>query len=243
MAIEGGTYRTLVGLQTLPGVQEGEKGEEGELLPIIPHHHHSHGLEDHAHHGHDEVPTVVTSQAESEQIKFNKGHQTRLWQLSRPEWKWVGVAVCTAIVNGCTFPLYSLLLSSVVSVLLEIDSDYVKRQVDFWSIMFLVLASVVFLATYTQLYAFTGAPPELVHYFGVSANLQPQPCVFTFLVSSSSSSSSVMGERVTTRLRDMAFSNTIRQDVGYFDREENNTGAITARLATEVTLIKVDRQA
>lgn len=48
-----------------------------------------------------------------------------------------------------------------------------------------------------------------------------------------------MGEKVTTRLRDMAFSNTIRQDVGYFDREENNTGAITARLATEVTLIKV----
>lgn len=156
MAIEGGTYRTLVGLQTLPGVKEGDKGEEeAEVLPILPHHfaHHVGGHDDHAHH--DETPHVVTD-AGSSQTKFDKAHQTRLWQLSRPEWKWVGVALCTAVVNGCTFPLYSLLLSSVVSVLLEVDSDYVKKQVDFWSIMFLVLASVVFLATFTQLYAFTG---------------------------------------------------------------------------------------
>lgn len=30
----------------------------------------------------------------------------------------------------------------------------------------------------------------------------------------------------------------IRQDVGWFDEEENSTGALTARLATEATLIK-----
>jgi ATP-binding cassette subfamily B (MDR/TAP) protein 1 len=34
----------------------------------------------------------------------------------------------------------------------------------------------------------------------------------------------VMGERVTTRLRDMMFRATIRQDVAYFDKEENSTG-------------------
>lgn len=28
------------------------------------------------------------------------------------------------------------------------------------------------------------------------------------------------------------------QDIAYFDKEENSTGAITARLATEVTLVK-----
>lgn len=32
--------------------------------------------------------------------------------------------------------------------------------------------------------------------------------------------------------------NTVRQDVGYFDLEENSTGAITARLATDATLVK-----
>ena len=48
-----------------------------------------------------------------------------------------------------------------------------------------------------------------------------------------------MGERLTTRLRDMTFRSIMRQDIAYFDREENSTGAITARLATEVTLVKV----
>lgn len=48
-----------------------------------------------------------------------------------------------------------------------------------------------------------------------------------------------MGERLTTRLRDLAFTNILRQDIAFFDKEENSTGAITARLATEVTLIKV----
>ena len=49
----------------------------------------------------------------------------------------------------------------------------------------------------------------------------------------------VMGERLTTRLRDMAFRNIMRMDIAWFDKEENSTGAITARLATEVTLVKV----
>lgn len=134
--------------------------------------------------------------------------------------------------------------------------------------MFPILACVVAVATFTQLLAFT-----------------------------------VMGERLTTRLRDLAFRNIVRQvrarsfpfclcssfwgerqldkslvrivlltrrppatrpdthtphragahdptqtpttsqtqtpqDVAYFDKEENSTGAITARLATEVTLVK-----
>eukprot|EP00624_Nannochloropsis_granulata_P000268 evm.model.NODE_10956_length_5400_cov_26.711296.1 len=34
----------------------------------------------------------------------------------------------------------------------------------------------------------------------------------------------VMGERVTTRLRDMMFRATVRQDIAYFDKEENSTG-------------------
>lgn len=36
----------------------------------------------------------------------------------------------------------------------------------------------------------------------------------------------------------MACRSTVRQDVGYFDLEENNTGAITARLASDATLVK-----
>lgn len=36
----------------------------------------------------------------------------------------------------------------------------------------------------------------------------------------------------------MIVAGIVRQDVEWFDREENSTGALTARLATEVTLVK-----
>lgn len=162
MGIEGGTYRTLVGLQTLPGMEDSSREDNGgEMYPLLPHHSHAHhnhtGHSGHDEHSfHDEIPTIEISKSEDSKVKFAKPHQSRLWQLSRPEWKWVGTALCTAVVNGCTFPLYSLLLSSIVSVLLNVDSDYVREQVNFWCLMFLALAGVVFIAIFTQLYAFTG---------------------------------------------------------------------------------------
>jgi ABC-type multidrug transport system fused ATPase/permease subunit len=71
----------------------------------------------------------------------------------------------------------------------------------------------------------------------------------------------IVGEKLTTNLRERTFQYvylpkhllvetnahfldsgarraTVRQDVGYFDMEENSTGAITARLATDATLVK-----
>ena len=36
-----------------------------------------------------------------------------------------------------------------------------------------------------------------------------------------------MGEKLTTRVRDLAFRNIMRQDIEWFDKEENSTGAIT----------------
>ncbi|KNC82823.1 hypothetical protein SARC_04906 [Sphaeroforma arctica JP610] len=49
---------------------------------------------------------------------------------------------------------------------------------------------------------------------------------------------SYAGEKLVTRLRVMTFSNLIRQDIAFFDDESNNTGSLTARLATDATLVK-----
>jgi ABC-type multidrug transport system fused ATPase/permease subunit len=35
----------------------------------------------------------------------------------------------------------------------------------------------------------------------------------------------VMGERLTCRIRNLAFTNIMRQDIAWFDREDNSTGA------------------
>ena len=45
----------------------------------------------------------------------------------------------------------------------------------------------------------------------------------------------VSGEALTQRLRGKIFRTLLRQEVAYFDRPENNTGALCTRLATEAS--------
>lgn len=46
------------------------------------------------------------------------------------------------------------------------------------------------------------------------------------------------GALLTKRLRCEAFRAILRQEVAFFDREENSTGALCARLATEATAVQ-----
>lgn len=52
------------------------------------------------------------------------------------------------------------------------------------------------------------------------------------------SSFSVSGERLTTRIRILTFKALMRQEVGYYDKEENASGIVAARLAEDAQLIK-----
>ncbi|XP_047070941.1 ABC transporter B family member 19-like [Lolium rigidum] len=49
---------------------------------------------------------------------------------------------------------------------------------------------------------------------------------------------SIMGENLTTRVRRMMLAVILRNDVGWFDEEENNSNLVAARLATEATDVK-----
>ncbi|KER32692.1 hypothetical protein T265_12778, partial [Opisthorchis viverrini] len=46
------------------------------------------------------------------------------------------------------------------------------------------------------------------------------------------------GERLTQRLRSQLFKAILSQDIGWFDRQENQPGILTARLATEASKLK-----
>ncbi|TGZ74116.1 hypothetical protein CRM22_001113 [Opisthorchis felineus] len=48
----------------------------------------------------------------------------------------------------------------------------------------------------------------------------------------------VVGERLTWRLRDKLFHAVVHQEIGWFDREENQPGVLTSRLATEATCVR-----
>ncbi|XP_057516104.1 ABC transporter B family member 13-like [Amaranthus tricolor] len=55
---------------------------------------------------------------------------------------------------------------------------------------------------------------------------------------------SLMGERVTTRIRLMMFSAMLSNEIGWFDQEENSVGSLTSKLAADATFVRttlVDR--
>lgn len=76
----------------------------------------------------------------------------------------------------------------------------IQREASFWSLMFLMLAGVQFIAFSAQGIIFAKCSQRLVH-----------------------------------RVRDKAFRAMLRQDVEFFDREENSAGALTSFLSTETT--------
>ncbi|ERN18247.1 ABC transporter B family member 13 isoform X1 [Amborella trichopoda] len=47
-----------------------------------------------------------------------------------------------------------------------------------------------------------------------------------------------MGERLTARVRSMMFSVILRNEVGWFDLDENNCGSLTSHLAADATLVR-----
>ena len=49
------------------------------------------------------------------------------------------------------------------------------------------------------------------------------------------------GENLTMRLRQMGFAAMMRQDISWFDDKSNQVGALTARLATDASMVKAVR--
>lgn len=48
----------------------------------------------------------------------------------------------------------------------------------------------------------------------------------------------LMGERLIARVRLLMFSAILSNEIGWFDKEENSTGSLTSRLATDATLVR-----
>ena len=48
----------------------------------------------------------------------------------------------------------------------------------------------------------------------------------------------VMGQRLARRVRSMLLAAILRQDIGWFDKEENNSGQLVSRLSTDAVAIR-----
>ena len=107
-----------------------------------------------------------------------------------------------SIIAGGGNPTQAVFFAKAIVALSLPPNMYAKLRHDanFWSLMYLMLAIVQFLAFCGQGLAFAFCSERLVH-----------------------------------RARDQAFRTMLRQDIAFFDKEENSAGALTSFLSTETT--------
>jgi ATP-binding cassette subfamily B (MDR/TAP) protein 1 len=112
------------------------------------------------------------------------------------------VALMFSIICGGGYPTQAVLFAHSIVSLAKPPSEYgqLRKDANFWSGFYLLLAGVEFIAYVCQGVLFAFCAERLVH-----------------------------------RVRDRAFRTMLRQDISFFDREENSTGALTSFLSTETT--------
>jgi ATP-binding cassette subfamily B (MDR/TAP) protein 1 len=148
--------------------------------------------------------SLVLGKRSPEQVQ-----QYSLWTLikliasfNKAEISWMLVGLGCSVICGGGNPTQAVFFAKEIVALSRPSSQYAQLRSDtnFWSLMYLMLAIVQFIAFVGQGIAFAFCSERLVH-----------------------------------RVRDQAFRAMLRQDIGWFDREENSAGALTSFLSTETT--------
>ncbi|KAJ4268550.1 hypothetical protein NW762_002614 [Fusarium torreyae] len=158
--------------------------------------------------------TTTAKSASSVALQGRKAedeHEYGMWTLikliasfNKTEWKLMVVGLVFSAICGGGNPTQAVFFAKQIVTLSQPVTDenrhHVKKDSDFWSAMYLMLAFVQFFSFVIQGVLFARCSERLVH-----------------------------------RVRDRAFRTMLRQDVAFFDRDENTSGALTSFLSTETT--------
>jgi ATP-binding cassette subfamily B (MDR/TAP) protein 1 len=130
---------------------------------------------------------------------------------NKTEIQWMFVGLFASIICGGGNPTQAVFFAKeILSLSIPLEDNagvsipgaahQIRSDVNFWSLMYLMLAIVQFIAFCVQGVAFAFCSERLIH-----------------------------------RVRDRAFRTMLRQDIEFFDKEENTSGALTSFLSTETT--------
>lgn len=121
---------------------------------------------------------------------------------NRSEWHIMCVGFVFTCIAGAAQPVQGIFFAkSIVALSRPLSQRHqIRHDIDFWALMYLMLAFVDLLAMVIQGVAFAFCSESLIQ-----------------------------------RARDGAFRRFLRQDISFFDEDENSTGALTSFLSTEAT--------
>ncbi|KAB5558371.1 P-loop containing nucleoside triphosphate hydrolase protein [Coniochaeta sp. 2T2.1] len=123
---------------------------------------------------------------------------------NKQEWKLMVVGLFFSAICGAGNPTQAVFFAKLINALSRPITPesipLIQHDASFWSLMYLMLAIVMFIAFSLQGSIFALCSERLIH-----------------------------------RVRDQAFRTMLRQDIEFFDLDENSAGALTSFLSTETT--------
>ncbi|KAI3819178.1 hypothetical protein L1987_13003 [Smallanthus sonchifolius] len=150
----------------------------------------------------DPPPEPMENEPEKTSKKPPKIPLRRLAYLNKPETPVLIFGSIAAIINGTIYPIFSILLSSMIKTFYEPPHKMISES-KFWALMFVILGVVSFIGYPGRSYLF-----------------------------------SVAGAKLIKRIRSLCFEKVINMEVGWFDRLENSSGAIGARLSADAASVR-----
>uniref|UniRef100_A0A8C2Z5S5 ATP binding cassette subfamily B member 1 n=1 Tax=Cyclopterus lumpus TaxID=8103 RepID=A0A8C2Z5S5_CYCLU len=163
---EQGIYHTLVTMQTFQNVEESEETALEHSVdknsPLAKTRSQSSV--------HNRKSTRSTSFASSEEEKEEKQKLKdygidenenvpllsfpQLMHLNRNEWPYILVGTICAIFNGAMQPLFAVIFSKIITIFAEPDPNVIRQKSEFFSMMFIVIGVITFVAMFLQGFCF-----------------------------------------------------------------------------------------
>ncbi|CAF3937993.1 unnamed protein product, partial [Adineta steineri] len=210
--IEEGTHETLLAkeggkYQTMVKMQQSEKtiGTQDGLMNMA-----KAAAEDE-----EQLLERVRQLSESEAIDINrrasmsaKGKSIflRLMKMNSPEWVFILIGCLACLLGGLRGPTFSILFAKIINV-----SNFIHMNTEFNDCKYTDVRRQVLITC--CLFILTGAVFMVLNFFQFVAF-------------------GVAGAKLVSRIRSKAFACFLRQEVAYFDRPENSSGAICTQLSS-----------
>ncbi|KAF7146796.1 hypothetical protein RHSIM_Rhsim04G0106400 [Rhododendron simsii] len=152
------------------------------------------------------VPETTLPDAEESSVQVSEKPPNvplrRLAHLNKPEVPILIAGAIAAVINGSILPIFGLLISDVIKTFFK-PHHQLKKDSNFWALMFVVLGVASLLAYPARSYLF-----------------------------------SLAGCKLIKRLRSMCFEKVIQMEISWFDKPENSSGAIGARLSADAATVR-----
>ncbi|KAM7487973.1 hypothetical protein LguiB_025457 [Lonicera macranthoides] len=126
----------------------------------------------------------------------------RLAYLNKPEIPELLVGSIAAVANGVVLPIFGTILSAVIKTFYE-PAHKLRKDSEFWALMYVLLAVVSVLMM-----------PFRTYFFAVA------------------------GCKLIRRIRMMCFEKVVHMEISWFDKTENSSGAIGARLSADASSVR-----